>query len=435
MEHWQPIAAIAIFAVAFGLIASEKVHRVAVVLGAAGLMTVLGLIPGSDVFYSPHAGIDWDVVFLLLGMMIIVGVLKQTGVFEFLGVWAAKASRGRPYRLLVLLMLITAVASPFVDNVTTVMLVAPVTIAVCRMLGFQPAPYLIAEVLAANIGGAATLVGDPPNIIIGSRANLSYNDFLVHMLPITVIVFVAFVLLARVLFRSAFASGPGIALPPDLDARSKITDMGLLWRSLVILALVTIAFTLHAVIHVEPAIVALLGAGAMVLVAKQPMSNVLREVEWTTLVFFMGLFVMVGGLVDTGVIETVGAWAADWIDGDMLLASTVLIFGSALLGAFFDNIPYVTAMSPVVEDIVAAASGDPGVQAVWWAFALGADFGGNGTAIAASANIVVLAIAAREGERISFWRFTKYGIVTTLMSVGLAWVYVWFRYFSGIVAF
>jgi len=447
MDHWQPIAAIAIFGVAFALIASEKVHRVAVVLGAAGLMTVLGLIPGSDVFYSPHAGIDWDVIFLLLGMMIIVGVLKQTGLFEFLGVWAAKASKGRPYRLLVLLMLITAVASPFVDNVTTVMLVAPVTIAVCRMLGFSPIPYLIAEVLAANIGGAATLVGDPPNIIIASRANLSYNDFLVHMLPITVIVFIAFVLLARVMFRTSFAlAGTGggggaggrgpVDTPPAilaLDARSKITDTRLLWRSLVVLALVTVAFTLHAVIHVEPAIVALLGAGAMVLVARQPMSNVLREVEWTTLVFFMGLFVMVGGLVDTGVIATVGGWAADWIDGDMLLASTVLIFGSAVLGAFFDNIPYVTAMSPIVEDIVASASGAIGTDAVWWAFALGADFGGNGTAIAASANIVVLAIAAKEGERISFWRFTKYGIVTTLMSVGLAWVYVWLRYFSGLL--
>jgi Na+/H+ antiporter NhaD/arsenite permease-like protein len=444
MEHLQPYAALAIFGVAFALIASEKVHRVAVVLGAAGLMTVLGLIPGSDVFYSAHAGIDWDVIFLLLGMMIIVGVLKQTGVFEFLGVWAAKASKGRPYRLLVLLMIVTAVASPFVDNVTTVMLVAPVTIAVCRMLGLAPAPYLIAEVLAANIGGAATLVGDPPNIIIASRAGLDYNDFLVHMTPITVIVFVAFVLLARVLFRRDFAVVAGIARtgsgstgsgvsPPDatlaaLDAGSRITDRALLWRSLAVLAVVTVAFSLHAVIHVEPAIVALLGAGAMVLVARQPIAGVLREVEWTTLVFFMGLFVMVGGLVDTGVIAAAGDAAAAWVGDDLLLAATLLIFGSALLGAFFDNIPYVTAMSPIVEDIAAHAPAHL-VDPLWWAFALGADFGGNGTAVAASANIVVLGIAARAGERIGFWQFTRYGIVTTVMSTVLAWLYVWLRYF------
>jgi Na+/H+ antiporter NhaD/arsenite permease-like protein len=425
------IVALAIFTVAFVLIATEKIHRVAVVLGAAGLMTLLGLVPGSHVFYSPHAGIDWDVIFLLLAMMIIVGVIKQTGVFDYLGIWAAQRSRGRPYRLLVLLMLITAVASPFLDNVTTIMLVAPITISVCRQLGIPAAPYLIAEVLASNIGGAATLIGDPPNIIIGSRAGLSFNDFLVHMAPITVVLFAVFVLMARVMFRKSFVYRPEkFAAIEALDPREKITDGRLLVRCLIVLGLVTAGFTLHTVIHVEPAIIALLGAGLMVLVSRADTAQYLAEVEWTTLVFFMGLFVMVGGLVDTGVIHQIGQWTADTVGSNYFMAATGLIFGSAVLGAFFDNIPYVATMAPIVEDLVAQNSDPATGGSLWWAFALGADLGGNGTAVAASANVVMLGIAAKAGTPITFWQFTKYGIVTTIVTTIIAWGYVWLRYFT-----
>ncbi len=428
---WGAWAAIAIFAVAFFLIATEKLNRVAVALGAAGLMAALGLVPGSHVFYSPHAGIDWDVIFLLLGMMIIVGVIKQTGVFDFLGIWAAKSSRGKPYRLMVLLMAITAIASPFLDNVTTVMLVAPITISVCRLLGIPAAPYLIAEVLASNIGGAATLIGDPPNIIIGSRAGLSFNDFLVHMAPITVVTFAVFVLMARLMFRRSFVYRPEkLAAIRDLDPREKITDMKLLRRCLVVLALVTVGFMLHTVIHVEPALIALLGAGVMVLVSKVDAARYLAEVEWSTLVFFMGLFVMVGGLVETGVIHQIGLRASAAVDGNYFAVASGLLFGSAILGAFFDNIPYVATMAPIVEDIVAQAPDAHTGQALWWSFALGADFGGNGTAVAASANIVVLGLAARSGEPITFWQFTRYGIVTTIVTTIIAWAYLWLRYFS-----
>lgn len=425
------IVAIVIFAVAFFLIATERVHRVAVVLGAAGLMVALRLVPGDDVFYSEHAGIDWGVIFLLLGMMIIVGVIKQTGVFEFLGIWAGKKSRGQPYRLLVLLMVITAVASPFLDNVTTVMLVAPVTIAVCQKLGLPAAPYLIAEALASNIGGAATLIGDPPNIIIGNRAGLSFNDFVVHMTPIVVVLFALFVLMARVMFRKAFVHRPDrIDAVMQLDGRDSIKDMRLLVRCLAVLALVMVGFALHHVLHLEPSVIALLGAGLMVLVSGVKASEYLAEVEWTTLVFFMGLFVMVGGLVETGVVHRLGSWAVDAVGDDYFLAASALIFGSAVLGAFFDNIPYVATMAPVVEDMVAQAPDPNTGQALWWAFALGADLGGNGTAVAASANVVVLGIAAQHGQPISFWQFTKYGIVTTLVTVTVAWAYVWLRYFA-----
>lgn len=424
------IAALAIFVVAFVFIATEKVNKVKVVLIAAGLMAVLGLTPGAEVYFSEHAGIDWNVIFLLLGMMIIVGIIKQTGIFDYLAIWAAKKSKGRPYRLMVMLMTITAIASPFLDNVTTIMLVAPVTVVVCDRLRIPAQPYLIAEVLASNIGGAATLIGDPPNIIIASRGGLTFNDFLIHMTPIVVIIYAVFVLMTRVLFRKSFQYNPErVAAVMALQERRAITDPRLLTRCMIVLALVILAFCLHSVLPLEPSIVAPVGAGLMLLVARTDVSEVLREVEWPTLVFFMGLFVMVGGLVHTGVIETIGGWAVDVLGDNYLLTATTLLFGSGVLGAFFDNIPYATVMAPIVEGLVAQTT-DPQIgQALWWSFALGADFGGNGTAVAASANIVALGIATRTGHNISFWQFTKYGIFTTVMSLLMAWGYVWLRYF------
>jgi len=425
------LLALSIFLVAFFFIATEKANKVKVVLIAAGVMAVSGLIPGSEVFFSEHEGIDWNVIFLLLGMMIIVGIIKQTGIFDYLAIWAAKRSKGDPYRLMVMLMVITAIASPFLDNVTTIMLVAPVTVVVCDRLRIPAQPYLIAEVLASNIGGAATLIGDPPNIIIGSRAGLTFNDFLVHMAPIVVIIFAAFVLLTKVLFRSSFQYNPEhVSAVMALQERRAITDPRLLVRCLAVLAVVVVGFGLHAVVHIEPSIVALVGAGVMLLISRLSVSEVLAEVEWPTLVFFMGLFVMVAGLVHTGVIAAIGTWAIEVVGDDYFLAATSLLFGSSVLGAFFDNIPYVATMAPVVEGMVAQAPDPATGQALWWAFALGADFGGNGTAVAASANVVAIGIAARTGHPIGFWQFTKYGIVVTVLSTLMAWVYVWLRYFA-----
>jgi len=425
------ILALSLFVVAISFIATEKVDKVKVVLVTAGIMIVLGLAPGSEVFFSEHEGIDWNVIFLLLGMMIIVGIVKQTGIFDYLAIWAAKRSQGRPYRLMVMLMVITAIASPFLDNVTTIMLVVPVTVVVCKRLGIPAQPYIIAEVLASNIGGASTLIGDPPNIIIGSRAGLSFNDFLVHMTPIVVITFVAFVLLTRVMFRKSFQYNPERAAEiMALQERRAITDTKLLFRCLTVLALVILAFSLHSVLHLEPSIVALVGAGVMLLVTKADVHDVLEEVEWPTLVFFAGLFVMVAGLANTGVIETAGSWAIETFSDSPLAAATSLLFGSAVLGAFFDNIPYTATMAPVVEEVVAQMPDADTGQALWWAFALGADFGGNGTAIAASANVVALGIAAQTGQRISFWEFTRYGIIVTVLSTLMAWVYVYLRYFT-----
>ena len=425
-----PVLALAIFVVAFWFIATERANKVKTVLVAAALMTVLGLIPGDRIFYSEHEGIDWNVIFLLLGMMVIVGVIKQTGVFDFLAIWAAKRSHGKPFRLMVMLMLITAIASPLLDNVTVILLVAPVTVVICDRLRIAAQPYLIAEVLASNIGGAATLIGDPPNIIIGSRASLTFNDFLVNMAPAVIVIFALFVASTRVLFRADLrADEVHLDEVLALQERRAIKDTGLLIRAMAVLAVVIAGFALHSVLHVPPSIVALVGAGAMLLVTDVDVTEVLPEVEWSTLVFFMGLFAMVAGLVHTGVIGALGSVAESAFGDNWFGAATALLFGSAVFGAFVDNIPYTATMTPVVEGMAAQAADAETGRALWWAFALGACFSGNGTAIAASANVVAIGIAHRAGHPISFWRFTRYGIVVTLFSTTLAWVYVWMRYF------
>lgn len=424
-------AAISIFIVTYALIATERVHRVAAALGGVAAMTVIGLIDANSAFFNHETGIDWNVIFLLFGMMVIVGVLKQTGLFEFLALWAAHKSGGEPYKLLVLLVLVTATVSPILDNVTCVLLVAPVTLSVCRQLGLPSAPYLISLILASNIGGTATLIGDPPNIIIGSRAGLSFDDFLVHSLPLTIILLAGFIVMARWLFRKDLSAPVDVnGALGDLRPRDAITNMRMLVRCLVVLGLVMIAFSLHTVFHMDPSTVAMMGAGATVLVSRTEPEEFLEEVEWGTLAFFMALFVLVGSLVQVGVIGQIGEIAAEAMGERELLASTVLLFGSGIIGAFVDNIPYTTAMVPIVEDMVATSPSSGAESPLWWAFVFGADLGGNATAVAAGANVVVLGIAAKAGEPISFWQFTKYGIVTTVATLLVAWVYVYLRYFA-----
>ncbi len=421
------ILAVLIFLGAYVLIATERVHRTAAALGGAGLMLLVHAADAESAFFAEESAIDWNVIFLLLGMMVIVGVLKLTGVFEYLAIWAAKRARGRPFRLMVMLVVITAVASALLDNVTTVLLIAPVTFLVCERLALPAAPYLIAEVIASNIGGTATLVGDPPNIIIASRAGLTFNDFLIHLAPLVVILMVVFVGMCRFLFRDAFRYDPERAADiMRLNEREAIHDPRLLVQSLVVLAIVIAAFVLHPVLHYEPSIVALLGAGLLVAATRVTAEESIREVEWPTLVFFMGLFVMVGALVNTGVIGSISQAAADATEGRLGLAAMVLLGASGVLSAIVDNIPYVATMSPIVADLV-QAHGESG-QVLWWALALGADLGGNATAIGASANVVILGIAERNNAPISFWQFTRYGLVVTAVTIALCVPYLWLRY-------
>ncbi|MFI7127881.1 ArsB/NhaD family transporter [Nonomuraea sp. NPDC050153] len=418
---------VAVFLAAYTLIATEKIHRVAAALGGAGIMLLIHATGAEAAFFSPHAGIDWNVIFLLLGMMVIVGVLKKTGVFEYLAIWAAKRARGRPFRLMVLLVLITAMASALLDNVTTVLLIAPVTFLVCERLAVSAAPFLIAEALASNIGGAATLVGDPPNIIIASRAGLTFNDFLVHMAPMIVVLMAVFVGLCWLMFGRSMRYDPERAASVmALNEREAIADRRLLWQSLAVLALVMTAFVLHPVLHYAPSVVALLGAGVLVAATSVRTEEAIAEVEWPTLVFFAGLFVMVGALVETGVIGELSKAAVAATSGRPELTTMGLLGASAGLSAIVDNIPYVATMSPIVEQLVQA--GDGSGQVLWWALAFGADLGGNATAVGAAANVVTLGIAARNGTPISFWQFTRYGLIVAAVTVVLVAPYLWLRY-------
>jgi len=428
-ELLPAVAACAIFLGAYVLIATEKwVTRTAAALGGAALVLAFGISDAEAAFFSEDTGVDWNVVFLLLGMMVIVSVMRETGVFEFLAIWAAKRARGQPFALMTLLILITAVASAALDNVTTVLLVAPVTILVCQRLALPVVPYLIAEVFASNIGGAATLIGDPPNIIIASRSGLSFNDFLVNLAPVVVVLLVVQIALCRWLFADAFRSDPErIASIMALDEREAIRDPRLLIQSLSVLALVLLAFTLHTTLGLDVSVVALLGAAVLVTVTRVTTEQALQDVEWGTLAFFMGLFVMVGGLVESGVLGALADGIAGFAGENLVAFSQLLLWGSAVLSGIVDNIPYVASMAPVVAGLV-GPNNQP--EVLWWSLALGADLGGNATLIGASANIVVAGIAARSGHPIGFWQFTKYGLVMAGVTIAVASVYVQLRYFA-----
>jgi Na+/H+ antiporter NhaD/arsenite permease-like protein len=312
-----------------------------------------------------------------------------------------------------------------------VLLIAPVTLLVCDRLGVSPVPFLIAEVLASNIGGAATLIGDPPNIIIASRAGLTFNDFLVHMAPIIVVELIVFTLILPLLFRGSFSADPSrVEGIMALNEREAIRDPRLLIKCGVVLLGVFVGFVGHSVFHVEPSVVALLGAGVLVLISNLNAKDYMASVEWETLLFFAGLFVMVGALVKTGVIGTLAGWAADATGGDALLAVMLILGVSALLSGIIDNIPYVATMSPLVQQLAAGVADPSQSQALWWSLALGADLGGNMTAVGASANVVVLGIAARAGSPISFWEFTKKGSIVTVITILIAAPYLWLRYFA-----
>ncbi len=424
------IVAVGVFVVAYALIASERIHKVKVALGGAAVVLALGIVDSDDVFYSHDTGIDWNVIFLLLGTMIIVGVLRQTGGFEYVAIWAAKRAGGSPLRVMILLVIITAAASAALPNVTIVLLMAPVTLLVCERFDIHPVPFLIAEVLASNIGGVATLIGDPPNIIIGSRAHLSFNDFLVHLAPVAIIAMVVFVAVLPLLFRGTFDVHPDrVAEVMSLNEREAIRDLRLLAKSGGVMVGVFVALVASSALHVAPSIVALIGAGILVTISGVESIHYLASVEWETLLFFAGLFILVGSLVKTGVIADLARLAGDVTGGNALLATMLILVVSAVLSGLIDNIPYVATMTPVVADLATTVSNPGHVQAMWWALAIGAGFGGNMTAVGSSANVVMIGIAGREGHPIGFWQFTRTGAVVTALTIAVSAPYLWLRYF------
>jgi Na+/H+ antiporter NhaD/arsenite permease-like protein len=422
--------AIAVFVIAYALIISERFNNTRVALVAAGLMLCLPVMDSADVFYSQESGIDWDVIFLMLGMMIIVSIMRQTGAFEYAAIWAVKRANGSPVRIMILLMLVMALASAILPNVVSVLLIAPVTLLVCERLEINPVPLLIAEVLASNIGGAATLVGDPPNIIIGARKGLSFNAFFVNMAPIVVIVMLVLIAAAPVLFRGLGAVDPErVADVVSVDDDDVLHDRGLLIKCGVVLLAVLVGFVVSPNIHMAPSIVALLGAGALILLSRMDQSDYLANVEWDTLLFILGLFIMVGALLKTGFIGNMGRLAAGAIGGNMLLATMLILVVSTVASGLIDNVPYIATMTPIVDHLSSTMPGQSHHDVLWWSLALGGDLGGNLTAVGSTANIVMIGIALRSGNAISFWQFTRKGIMATAISTVLCALYLWLRYF------
>lgn len=410
-----------IFLVTYALIVSDRIHRTISALLGGMAMIILGILPQEEALSL----IDWNVIFLLAGMMIIANVLRETGVFQWIAVQAVKLGRGSPMVILTLLVLITAVGSAFLDNVTVVVLIAPVTLFVASSLGVNPLPFLIAEVMASNIGGAATLIGDPPNILIGSAAGFDFVTFAANMAPIAVVVLAAFIGLAWFLWRSEVPTERSSAV--DLEALETgvlITNPPLLRKCVVVMAGVIVGFLLHGMLHLQPATIAMTGATVLLLWTRAEPHEALREVEWTTLFFFVGLFILVEGVVAVGLIDQIAQAAVRLTGGSLPLTTLLILWFSAVASGIVDNIPYTATMIPIVKSLGQVIPVDP----LWWALALGADLGGNLTLVGASANVIVASLAERSGYPISFRGWLRYGLPVTFVSLILSTIYLWLRY-------
>jgi Na+/H+ antiporter NhaD/arsenite permease-like protein len=424
------IYATTVFVIAYALITTERFNKTMVALAGATAMFFLPVINSDEVFYSRDTGIDWDVIFLLLGMMIIVSVVRQTGVFEYIAIWSAKRSKGSPLRIMILLVLVTALGSAFLDNVTTVLLIAPVTLLVCERLAVSPVPFLMVEAFAANIGGAATLVGDPTSIIIGTGAQLSFISFLTNMGPAVIMVLAVLLMLLPRLFPGSFTVDPDrVADVMSLDEGEAIRDRRLLIQCGIVLIAVFAGFVAHKEIHMEPSLVAMTGAGILIIISGLSREFYLSSVEWETLLFFAGLFIMVGTLVRTGVINNLAHAASHATHGNEWLTTMLILGVSFLFSGFVNNVPYAATMTPIVGEFVESIHGHASSGVLWWALILGTVLGGNLTAVGASANIVVVGIAQRAGNPLSFWDFTRRGAVVVAFSLAISVGYLWLRYF------
>ena len=429
-EHADPgtallVAGIVIFVLAYAAIASDRVPKSAVAIAGGVLMIMIGVMDQHAAFEH----IDLNVIFLLVGMMVLAGLIRKTGAFQYLAVVAARRTGGSGFRLMVVLALITAVLSAFLDNVTTVILIVPITIFLARQLHISPIPLFIAEVLASNVGGATTLVGDPPNILIGSAGNISFVEFAAHLTPPVLIMLPLLLLGFRWLFRGQLAVEPAHAAAlAKLDARQYITDPRGVKIGLAVLGLTIAMFLVHGALGWEPAMIALGGAALAMLLMRADPHEALEEVEWPSVMFFVGLFVMVGGLVELGVLETVATFTRELTHGNVAATAILTIWVSGIASAIVDNIPFTATMLPVVQNLDAAGLNPDNI--LWWSLALGADLGGNGTLIGASANVVVAGMAERAGYKIGFWQFMRYGIPVWAGCLVLATLWVWLRYIA-----
>ncbi len=425
----QAILAISVFLLTYGFIISEKVHRTIVAMIGGIIMLALGVVSQETALHH----IDFNTLGLLTGMMIIVAITGETGLFKYIAIIAAKKAKGDPLKILFSLVIITAVSSAFLDNVTTVLLMVPVTFSITRQLKVNPEPYLITEIIASNIGGTATLIGDPPNIMIGSAVKeLSFMSFINNLAFISAVTLVITLSILLLIYRKQLKTTEDLKSGlMSLDEKKELKDKILLKQSLIVLGLTILGFFLHQLLHLESATVALAGAFILLLLTSKTdhdLEHAFSRVEWTTIFFFVGLFVVVSGLVETGIISSLARSAIAFTGGDIKVTAILILWLSAIASAFVDNIPFVATMIPMIQDMGLMGIAD--LEPLWWSLALGACFGGNGSLIGASANLIVVGLAAQEGTHISFMRFFFIGFPIMLLSVLIATIYVYIRYLA-----
>ena len=420
------IIAVAIFVIAFVIISFEWINKTIIVVFGAVVYIISGILDQHKAF----ASVDWNVIFLLVGMMIIVGISKESGIFQYIAIKSAKLVKGEPIKILLLLSIITAVISAILDNVTTILIITPVSILIAIELGLSPLPFIISNAIASNIGGTATLIGDPPNILIGSAADFSFMDFIVNLAPAVGMTLVVFAITFFLIFRKKLKVSRELkARIMDFDEKKAITDKTLLIKSLIVIGLTVVGFTIHGVFDLEPATIALGGAVLLMLLSgEHDVDKFFRDVEWGTIFFFIGLFILVEGLVELGIVGFLAEKSLELTKGNVKNTSFLLLWISGVFSAFVDNIPYVATMIPLLKNI-GAKLGDPTIVPLWWSLSLGACFGGNGTLIGASANVVGAGIAEKSGFKISFLEFTKYGSIMTVLSLGVATLYIMIQFF------
>lgn len=440
ISQFQVYIAIGVFLATYALIISEKVNRTVIALLGAVLMIGLGVVD-TEVVFKNH--IEWNTIALLIGMMILVGITNKTGIFQYVAIRSAQLAKGHPIRILLILSSLTAFGSAFLDNVTTVLLIVPVTFSITRILGVNPVPYLISEVLASNIGGTATLIGDPPNIMIGqSNKHLDFNAFIFHLSPVVALIMVVTLLILYFIYkRELVVNEEKQEEVMKLEASAYIKDRPLLIKSVSVLLLTILGFILHSVIHLEASVIAIGGATILMLIGvkEHDLEEVFHSIEWGTIFFFAGLFTLVGGLVDTGVIRSLAQQALEITGGgieSIPVLSMLILWISGFASATVDNIPFVATMIPLIQNIGTGLNLDPAshhLDVLWWSLALGADIGGNGTLIGASANVIVAGIAAKEGYGITYWQFLKVGAPLTLVALIISTMYIFLRYLLPLI--
>jgi len=419
VDNIKDVEIIFLFIVTYGFIVSEKINRTVAAFVGVALLFLLRLI---DFEYAVES-VDFNTIGLLLGMMIIVNVTKKSGFFQYLAIKAGKISKGEPLKILILLCIITAVCSAFLDNVTTVLLIAPMTLIITEKLSLNPIPFLVAEIFASNIGGTATLVGDPPNIMIGSAANLGFVDFLTHLAPIVIFMLV----ITLIIFKTIYQKQLGVSeekktLILSLDENKTIKNKLLLKKSLIIIGLTMLGFLLHQTLHLHSATVALAGAAFMLLVSGINPEEVFREVEWNTIFFFAFLFILVGGLEKTGIIHYLANELLRITKSNILYMSLLILWGSAVFSAFLDNIPLVATLIPLIQSLDKISGMN--IEPIWWSLALGACLGGNGSLIGASANVVAAGILEKYQYKLSFKDYLKVGFPLMLLTIIISMLYI-----------